>query len=52
MIRDRDMMKKSIIKAEEENMKNKDDIINYMNEIKKLNEEKKGDKENIASLLK
>lgn len=46
------MMKKSIIKAEEDNQKNKEELINQINEVKKLNEEKKADKENIASLLK
>jgi len=41
LIRDRDMMKKSIIKAEEDNQRNKDELINTINEVKKLNEDKK-----------
>lgn len=40
LIRDRDMMKKSILKAEEDNQKNKEELINQINEVKKLTEEK------------
>jgi hypothetical protein len=39
LIRDRDMMKKSIMKAEDDNQKNKEDLINQLNEVKKLTEE-------------
>lgn len=33
LIRDRDMMKKNISKAEEDNLKNKDDIIKYKGDV-------------------
>ena len=36
LIRDRDMMKKSILKAEDDNLKNKEELITQINEYKKL----------------
>lgn len=39
LIRDRDMMKKSIIKAEEDNQKNKEELIEKINLVKKLSED-------------
>ncbi len=51
LIRDRDMMKKSIIKAEEDNQRNKDELINTINEVKKLNEDKKQREEHVHTLL-
>jgi hypothetical protein len=41
LIRDRDMMKKNIMKAEEDNQKNKEELINQLNEVKRLTEENK-----------
>lgn len=39
LIRDRDMMKKSIMKAEDDNLKNKEDLIAKINDYKKLEDE-------------
>lgn len=39
LIRDRDMMKKSILKADEENMNNKEELIKQINEYKKLKDD-------------
>ena len=39
LIRDRDMMKKSIIKAEDENNSNKDELFKQINEYKKLKDD-------------
>ena len=46
------MMSKSIKKAEDENMKNKDEISSKVNEIAKLKEQGRAKQENIADLLK
>jgi chromosome segregation ATPase len=52
LIRDRNMMKNSILKAEEDNMKNKEELINQINEVKKLNEDKKLLTANMDGILK
>ena len=45
LIRDRDMMKKNISKAEEDNQKNKDEIHKYKNEVASLKEKEKRNKQ-------
>jgi Rad3-related DNA helicase len=52
LIRDRDMMKKSIMKAEDENSKQRDDLYNQINENKKLLEEFKNQKQGMENVLK
>lgn len=52
LIRFRDMMQKSIKKAEDENYKNKDEISNKQNEIAQLKEQGRAKQENIADLLR
>jgi predicted RNase H-like nuclease (RuvC/YqgF family) len=52
LIRFRDMMSKSIKKAEDENYKNKDEISNKQNEISQLKEQGRQKQENIADLLR
>lgn len=52
LIRDRNMMKTSIMKAEEDNLKNKEELINQINEVKKLNEDKKVLTANMDGILK
>mmetsp|Transcript_10297 Transcript_10297/g.15733 ORF Transcript_10297/g.15733 Transcript_10297/m.15733 type:complete len:494 (-) Transcript_10297:320-1801(-) len=52
LIRFRDMMSKSIKKAEDENYKNKDEISKKNNEIAQLKEQGRAKQENIADLLR
>jgi hypothetical protein len=52
LIRDRDMMKKNITKAEEDNQKNKEELIKQKNEINTLTEKTRTQQEHIGNLLK
>lgn len=52
LIRFRDMMSKSIKKAEEENVKNKEEISKKNNDISMLKEQGRAKQESIADLLK
>ena len=47
LIRDRDMMKKSIIKAEDENNSNKDELFKQINEYKKLKDDMDRNKQTL-----
>ncbi len=52
LIRDRDMMKKSILKADEENMNNKEELIKQINEYKKLKDDMDRNKQTLQGVLK
>ena len=52
LIRDKDMMKKKIIQAEDDNTKNKDNMIKQQNEINQLKEQNRTDKELLESMQK
>lgn len=52
LVRDRDVMKKGILKAEEDNQKNRDEMIKQKNQINQLEETNKEKQNNISSLLK
>ena len=52
LIRDREMMKKNISKAEEDNSRNKEELIKQKNEVNTLSEKVRTQGEHISNLLK